>query len=661
MTISRRSTVLAVIVLLVLEAVQVLYMVHRESLTFDEGDHMFAGYMMWKTGDYGLNPEHPPLVKGLAALSILGENLWTPPLQNRYFKMEAYLDGRDWLARNDGGSQRLVFRMRVTAGLLALALTLVIFFAAREWFGTTAGLLAMVLAAFDPNVLAHSALVTTDVGVSLFFLASIYAFYRYVKHPTVVRLILAGVVAGLLLATKHSGVLLAPMLLLLIGWEIVVAPRGTRARTAGRLFAAFGVIVVIGVLVLWTFYGFRYAARPAGLPGPTVAEYVKPLSPLSAAPVLFFAKFHLLPESYLIGLADVKRMAEFYSTFIFNKVHAHSVWWYFPVVLTIKTTLGLLGLIGMGFIAAATGKLRRGRELVYLLVPPAFYMFVAIVAGMNIGSRHILPVYTFLFVLAGAGLAALGAVSRSWRWVGGILLIAHILSALLVYPNDMAYANEAWGGPKNAHNLLTDANVDWAQQLKSVKTWLDKHPGEDCWFAYFAYPEIDPATYGIHCHHLPTADTGWLGGSDIVPPTFTGYVLISAGDLSGGEWPSDLANPERAFKKMQPADVIDYSVFVFHGAFDMKELATASRIQNAYRMLAEQKAPAALALVREAVQINPNDLQSQSALGDILAAMGQKDEARKAYTTALSLAQSLDAEAQAATVPDLQDKLKKLN
>jgi 4-amino-4-deoxy-L-arabinose transferase-like glycosyltransferase len=161
--------------------------------------------------------------------------LWTPPLKGRQFKAEAYLDGRDWLMRNDGGSQWLIFRMRLMAGLLAIGMSLVVFAAAREWFGAAAGLIALALATFDPNLLGHSALVTTDVGVTLFFLASLYAFYRYVKKPAMLRLALSGVVAGLLLATKHSGILLAPMLVLLIVWEIATATKGTRARTALRL------------------------------------------------------------------------------------------------------------------------------------------------------------------------------------------------------------------------------------------------------------------------------------------------------------------------------------------------------------------------------------------------------------------------------------------
>ena len=382
MRVAGRWVWVAVIALLAVQATQMALVVHRESLTFDEDDHIFAGYMMGHTGDYGLNPEHPPLVKLLAALPLFGRALWVPPLHRRDFKAEAYLDGRDFLARNDGASQHLVFRMRLVVGSLALALTLLVFIAAREWFGTPAAMIALVLAVFDPNIIAHSALVTTDMGVTLFFLAGIYGFYRYVKQPTPLRLLLTGVAAGLLLATKHSGILLAPMLLLLIGWEILAAPKGTRGRMTLRLSGAFVAIVVMGVLVLWAFYGFRYAARPAGLTLSTsLAHYVAPLSHFDAAAVMAIARLHLLPESYLMGLVDVKRMAEFYPTFIFGKVYAHGQWWYFPAVILIKTTLGMLALIALAALAILTGRLRKGRELAFLLIPACFYLLVAILAG----------------------------------------------------------------------------------------------------------------------------------------------------------------------------------------------------------------------------------------------------------------------------------------
>lgn len=657
----KKWTWLAVAVLLILQAAQTVYVVHRESLTFDEGNHMYAGYMMWHDGDYGLNPEHPPLVKLLAASTLLGRDYWLPQQQGRYFKAESYLSGRDWLAHNDGDSGRMVLKMRLAAGLLALGLSLMVFWAARAWFGPVAGLAAMILVSFDPVVLSNSALVTTDIGVSLFLLASLYAFYRYVKVPMIARLVVAGIAGGLAISSKHSGILLAPMLLTLVAWEIATAARGTRLRVTGRLAAGFAGVIAIGVLVLWTFYGFRYAARPAGLTmSVQLTDTVKALTPWKASAVLAFAHLRLLPESYLIGLVDVNSMAAFYPTFVLGKMYAHGVWWYFPVALLIKSTLGLLALVALTLFAIATGKLRKGRELAFVLLPAAVYFAAAMASGMNIGARHMMPVYTLAFVLAGAGVSALAAQGPKWRGLAFGLVAAHALSALLVFPNYMAYANEAWGGPKNTHKLLSDANVDWAQQLYQVKAWQDRHPGEECWFAYFANPEIDPATYGIRCHHMPTIDTLWMGGSDVIPASVTGNVLISAGDWSGCEWPGARMNPYREFQSREPDEMIDYAVLVYRGTFSMKQAAALSRAQNANELLAKGQIPQALAMAREAAAIDPEEVISQTAHGDAAAAAGLKDEARAAWQAAMKTVQMLEPEAQLSYVPGLQEKLAKL-
>jgi hypothetical protein len=271
-----------------------------------------------------------------------------------------------------------------------------------------------------------------------------------------------------------------------------------------------------------------------------------------------------------------------------------------------------------------------------------------------------LPLYVFASILAGAGLVALSSVDRRWAWVGAALIVVHIASSLAAFPNFIPYANEAWGGQRNVHNLLSDANVDWGQQLLQVKQWQDRHPTEECWFAYFARPEVDPATYGIHCHALPTIDTLWLGGSDIVPPNIHGTVLLSAGDLSGCEWPSSGMNPYRGFQSLKPAESIDYGVLVYRGDFPVPQAAALSRAQHANQLLAAGKPDQALSLAREAVAIDPNEIISQTALGDIAAALGQNGEARQAWQDAIASARQLEPDAQVSYIPDLETKLGKL-
>jgi 4-amino-4-deoxy-L-arabinose transferase-like glycosyltransferase len=652
---------LAAVALLVVQTTLALTMVHRESLTFDEDDHMFAGYMMWKAADYGLNPEHPPLVKLVATVPILWDHLWVPPpLDHQFFKTEAYLNGRDWLAHNDGDKQRLVFKMRMSAELLALGLCLLVLLAAREWFGNAAGLIALTLLVFDPNVLAHSALVTTDIGVSCFFVAAIWAFYRFATRPTLIRVLFAGVATGLLLATKHSGILIGPMFVFLIAWEVLTALGAERKRTALRLTGGFIAIVFLSVLVLWSFYGFRYTARPAGMEfGTSVAQYAKPLPHFESAGVVAVSRLHLLPESYLVGLIDVKRASVDYPTFLLGKVYPHGQWDYFPFVILIKTTLGLLLLVALATFATVRGKLTRRRELVYALAPPVIYLAVAMMSGMNIGARHLLPMYAFVIIFAAAGTVALAGMDRRWAILCSALIAVHIVSSLLVFPNEIAYANEAWGGPKNVHNLLSDANVDWGQQLFQVKQWQDRHPNQECWFAYFARPEIDPGVYGIRCHALPTLDTQYLGGSEVIPPSITGTVLISAGDLSGCEWPSALVSPYRSFQPLHPDVAIDNSVFVYQGTFAVPEISALSRAQESETLLDKKQPGPALVLAREAVAIAPGNLFSETALGDAAAATGDKQLAETAWRAAIQIAQHLEPGAQASYIPDLESKIRR--
>jgi 4-amino-4-deoxy-L-arabinose transferase-like glycosyltransferase len=653
---------LTVITLLVIQATLALTMVHRESLTFDEGDHMFAGYMMWKAADYGLNPEHPPLAKLLATVPILSDHLWEPPSKpGRFFKAEAYLNGRDWLARNDGDRQHLVFEMRASAELLALGLCFFVFLAAREWFGDAAGLIALALVVFDPNVLAHSALVTTDIGVSCFFVTAVWTFYRFATRPTLIRLLLVGLATGLLLATKHSGILIGPMFVALIAWEVLKAPGAERKRVALRLTGGFFAIVVLSVLVLWAFYGFRYSARPAGMTFSTsVAEYAEPLPHFESAIVVAVGRLHLLPESYLVGLVDVKLMSIAYPTFLLGKVYSHGLWYYFPLVILIKTTLGLLLLTVLAALATVTGKLTRHRELFYSLALPIFYLAVAVMSGMNIGARHLLPMYAFVIIFAAAAVVTLADLHRRWAILCSALIVAHVFSSLLVFPNEIAYANEASGGPRNLHNLLSGASVDWAQQLLQVKQWQDRHPDQECWFAYFARPVIDPGVYGIRCHALPTFDTQW-GGVGLVPPSVTGTVLISAGDLSGCEWPSGQLNPYKSFQSLHPNLAIDDSVFVYQGTLAIPEISALASAQQSEALLARGQSAPALAVAREAVVTSADNIITQTALGDAAAAVGDKQMAVTAWQAALQIAQRLEPGAQSSYIPDLESKIKHLS
>ena len=656
----------AVLLLLVFLG-ELTFSIRQQSLSWDEGDHIFAGYMSWKKVDFGINPEHPPLVKALAAIPLLPIHLKVPdPKGLASFKDEAYFDGRDFIFGNGGEAEadRIIFRARMAAASLSLLLGLLVFLAAREMFGDGAALFALALVVFEPNMIAHGAYVTTDMGISCFMFASIYAFYRYVKAPSVGRLIVLGLVSGLALASKHSGVLLLPFGLALIITEILWSSPETRTnkrRVALRLTGAFLAASTIAIVVLWAFYGFRYAARPGGMQlSPSLAEYARGLKGLEPQVYLALARLHLLPESYLYGLVDVRLISDSFSTYIFGKVYAHGVWFYFPAAFIIKSTAAFMGLLLLTGFAIVTGKLRARREVFFLTIPPVLYLLIATGTGLNIGARHILPMYPFLSVLIGGATLALAHKDRRWAYVVGLLLAWHVVSSARAYPNYLAYSNEFWGGPANTYKYLTDSNTDWGQQLKAVKKYLDNRGVKDCWFAYFAEPSIHFSAYGIPCKPLPTADSGWTDYQIDTPQTITGTLLISAGTLTGYEWGSNVLNPYREFQKLKPVTFIQDGVFVYDGTFDMRSASALGHVTRAKDLTAAGQLASALAEAQTAVAIDPDELQAQMVLGDTLTALGRRLAAKPAYQAALAIAKTMEPSSEAIWVEIIQRKIARL-
>lgn len=652
-------TICGVACLLLVLFLQLAFSVKQESISWDEGDHLFTGYMMWKHDDFGLNPEHPPLVKLVAALPILHMQLRVPELEHRQFKLEAFLDGRNFTAWNY--SKGILFRARMAASVFTLLLALLIFCTAREMFGTAAGFIALTLFVFDPNFLALGALVTTDVGVSCFIFGSVYCFYRYVKAPSLARLLIAGGVTGLAFASKHTGILLLPMLLALVICESLRRDAGgQRTRNIARLTGAFIATILIGFVVLWASYGFRYGARPAGLSlNPPLATYLQQISKPSEAHILgAVAHLHLLPESYLYGMADIQFVDDIYTAYFFGNIYPHGTWLYFPGALLIKSTLPFLILLLATIILIATRRFRYWREILFLTVPPAIYLAVAMSSHMNIGVRHLLPVYAFLYVLAAGAAATLLHTNRRWVYAIVVLLLWQAFEAVHVFPAYMAYANEAWGGPANTHKYLSDSNVDWGQQLIAVRRYLDEHKITKCWFVYFPEGAVDPSPYGIPCSFLPTTDTlWWLNVPLNAPPSIDGTVLISDGDLEGFEFGPAPLNPYEQFKHLKPIAVIQHGVYVYQGHFDIPLAAAFSDDQQAQNLLNAKNPLAALPKAQEAFALAPNAVLTNAVLGDVLTALGHPDEARPHYEKALQMAKTVQPAFQEGWVPAMEAKL----
>jgi len=338
-----------------------------------------------------MNPEHPPLVKLVATLPLLGQPLrYPPPSQIPFFKAECFLGGHDFVYANAVSADRILFRARIAAAMLTLLAALVTFAFAYEMFGAASGLIALLLFVFEPNLLAHGSLITTDMGMTFLLITAVYAFYRYVKKPSIVRLVLTGLAAGLALGAKFSAPLIFIILAILGICEVIrngsesklefggARPR-PRLRHALRLAGALFIIGAISLTVLWSLYGFRYAARPHRQTiTPPLDAYVSQLHlPRTEKVLTVIAKHHLLPEADLYGLTHVLITPRYMQSYVFGRIYRHGRWFYFPAAFVIKSTLGLLVLLLLLPIAIAMGRGPRWREFLFLTIPSAIYLATA--------------------------------------------------------------------------------------------------------------------------------------------------------------------------------------------------------------------------------------------------------------------------------------------
>jgi dolichyl-phosphate-mannose-protein mannosyltransferase len=648
---ARRSLFAATTIsLLIVLFAELTLTIRRETQTWDEACHIFAGYRYWTRGDFGMNPEHPPLVKLLTTATLLPLSLSGPERKRLFSKDEDFLSATQFVYSNN--AEQILLRTRTMASLLCLLLAALVFAAAREMFGNIVALIALTLFVFEPNLLAHGWEVTTDIGFSCFLLATVYAFYRYVKQPSLARLIVFGLAAGLALATKHSAILVFPILVVLVAAELWLrrftkAGEGASRPGVAKLAGALLISALIAVAVLWAAYGFRLHPQRGVSAERRVIEYAQGLhSPVEKALIAQAARWHVLPESYLYGLADVGYVVGFSHSYLFGHVYPHGQWFYFPAAFLIKTTLSLLLLLMLVPFAVALRGARYRRELAFLIVPAAIYFLVAVVSTLNIGIRHILPVYPFLIILAGWAAGELISARRKMIYAIVFLLAFGIYSSLRVFPVYLAYANELWGGPANTYKYLSDSNVDWGQQLKSIERYLAKRNVKNCWFAYFADVVTDPKYYGIPCKPLTTIASTWLQPSIDVPASIDGPVVISAGVLSGYEFGPGELNPYDQFLRLTPTAIIEHGVFVYDGHFDIPLAAALNHATQAHLKEQAGQLDQALIEAQSAVELAPNSLQAQATLGFLLLKLGRNDEGLQALQRALAVAEAVQPELQ---------------
>jgi hypothetical protein len=512
-----------------------------KSPTMDEQNHIARGLAYLGTGDPRLSVEHPPLLNVLNALPpylLLDINL---PLDEWWEAGEWYHFADNLLWKANAEPERIVFLARLPTMWLGLALVAVGFRWSARLFGSRGGLLSAFLLALDPNVLAHTRLSTTDVGGALLVALSCYGLWRSACRPSWSSYLGTGLAFGLAAGARLSALLLLPIFALVLVIDAVAAGPDRPSRL-GRGMILLATVITVAGLVVWAIYGFETGQAggdgPA-VPAPRYVEGVEAILSLSGGG----------RAGYLVG-----------------EYSDQGWWYYFPVAFAVKTPLPTLLLATAALVSALR---HPRREDLFLLVPPAVYFVASMVSSLNIGYRHLLPVLPFLAVHVGrlgrdplrpSGRAR--AALRSVALAGAVIWLA--ASTLPIYPHFLAFFNVLGGGADNGWRVLVDSNIDWGQDLKSLREWMEEQGVERVSLAWFgsAYPEA----YGIEYEPLPGVGFGshfelWSDPPFDPESPEPGIYVISVTNLVGVALPDhDLY---KWFREREPDDKIGYSLFVY--------------------------------------------------------------------------------------------------
>jgi hypothetical protein len=467
-----RHAVVIAIALVLIASLRIVSTYWVFNHTNDEPAHITSGieYLDKKTYDY--DREHPPLARVLIGLGpyLAGERYVVPAgLILRH-------DPRKGLETLYAGQHydRTVALARLGVLPLFWLACAVTFIWGRRCFGPAVAVIAVLLFTLLPPVLAHAGLATTDMALAAFAPAGFLMLFFWSERPTVLRGLSLGLVVGLGITSKFTMMpFLAAAAVVAVAFQFLAAlPTLGEIRTFLRArVLSFAIAAVACVLVVWAVYGFSFGPTP-------LFGFRAPAPELSS------------------GIQTVlKHNREGHPAFLLGKTGRAGWWYYYPVALAVKTPLPLLILLGAGLVLA----IRRRREPAWRL-PVAFAFGILVFclsSHINIGVRHVLPVYVAFSILAALAVLWLIELSRTARWAGwavGVLLIWLAAGGAWKHPDYIAYFNELAGS--EPERILVDSDLDWGQDMKRLGRRLHELGAQQVYLV--SMPDIFPYLESRH-------------------------------------------------------------------------------------------------------------------------------------------------------------------
>jgi hypothetical protein len=472
--------------------------------TMDEPVHIACGMQLLQDHVYDLEFLHPPLSRIAVALGPWLAGLRMPE------EGEPSQRGNAILNENGNYWRNLALARMGTLPFFVLACAAVWFWSDRLG-GKRAALFALVSFTLLPPILAHAGLATTDMAITATLTFALYRFAVWIEQPGWGAAAWVGAGVGLAVLSKFSALLFFPCgvaALLVTGFA---ADRGTALKRLRipTLAAQLLIFTAVTYLVICAGYFFTGVPMEPRVYRPhTKIDREFSRHPAVRALVYAIVETPVPAAQAMRGAADVRNHNRGGHTEFFMGEWSRMGWWdFFPVLFLVKTPVPFLLLL-----AAAGACLLSARQRDWRILAPGAcalaIMLACIPVRINIGLRHVLPIYPLLAVLAGCG------VSKLWDWkparvamAGGLVFLA--ANSALSHPNYLAYFN--WFASSHPEHIEVDSDLDWGQDLARLSNWLRANGVSELALSYFGSVDLDHADLPLF-HELEPFKrvSGWI-------------------------------------------------------------------------------------------------------------------------------------------------------
>ena len=514
----------------------------QKSTTIDEMGHITAGYSYLKFGDFRLDQPNGLLPQELAAIPLIFGDFRFPLIEQPAWQYGNYDSlGYQFFFQSGNDLSMLLRKSRAMVALLGIALGFIVYFWSKGVFGRTGAMISLFLYTFCPTALSLGGLATSDMAAALFFTAATWSVWRSLHKISPASMVFGGAaIAGLALSKMSAGLLLPVLALMLTVRLVYKAPLHVRLRTSyvvnsvhrqvKYLLASLAMQGVIVYVLIWAAYGFRYSMYQTSpdqeqsylgswndqLRGGNFVESMIGIA----------RDCRVLPEALLFGTAYVLRHS--HSTpevprpaFLNGEYSLDGFKSFFPSCVLYKTPLGTLAILIIAAAGAVAVWMNRNRkkkksldtfskDAFYEMTPLAVLFFVywaaALHTSLNIGHRHIFPIYPPMFVFAGAASYWIKSRHRVAQIFLSCALLGVAIESFAIRPHYLAYFNVFAGGPKNGHKHLVDGSIELGENLIFLRQWLEKNNPTQApvYLSYFGHASTH--YYGVYGNRLPTVN-----------------------------------------------------------------------------------------------------------------------------------------------------------